>query len=298
MHRNVPSLTFRKFLRPLGQVILVLALMYFGISGFLETYFPEGEDTSEAEWIENNVESVQQMKSPLCFAVIGSHPVNSSLFLNILSEINRDPDIQFTVDLGNRVDQDEEREYSDFLNLYQDNCGKPLLPVIGRHRRRMLDRYFYTLFFGPRYYTFQVGNVCFVMLDTSQPAHITDRQIRWLEGTLGNARQRCCHTLVFMSVPLRTPCHTRNHPPVPSEKANRLIRLFEVFSPSHVFSGQTCGVRTVTLPGGIPYTSTGFSNWGEELDANHNCPHFLKVALTASGQVRVEVRDLEGGNSR
>ncbi|NOY22831.1 MAG: hypothetical protein GXO70_04880 [Acidobacteria bacterium] len=295
MHRKIAPLVFRKLLRQVSGIILILALIYVGVSGFLETYFPGIEDTSESEWIEINIQAVQQMGTPFCFAVIGSHPVNRSLFLDILSEINRDSNIQFIIDLGNRVEHDEEREYADLLNLYRDNCRKPLLPLVGRHDPQVFDRYFYSLFFGPFYYSFQVGGVRFVILDTSQPSHITDRQIRWLKGTLQKARESHCRTLVFMSVPLNTLHSTQNDPPILPDKAKRLIAVFEAIPPVHVFSGQNCGVRTSILPVGIPYTSTGFSNCGEESGLNHNNPHYLEVSVSADGLVHVEIRDIKPG---
>jgi len=289
MKRHTATLTFQYLLRQALWIALALAAAYYIVSGFIGSYAPE-LNVPVSGWIETNIQAVQQLKEPVCFAVIGGHSVDRRAFQDMLAQINRDDDIHFTVNLADMVKQSTQQETIDLVNFYKDRCRKPLLPAFGTHDRGSIDSGVYAFSFGPRYYSFRVGNAYFVMLDTSFPANIMDRQFRWLEATMTMSHERHYQTLVFMSVPLQGPENSTDSPFIARGKSEKLLALFRRFQPTHVFASHGGGYYSTTLDGNIPYTLIGFLNQTESGDATEKVPGFLKVTIMPAGSVHVVIQ--------
>jgi serine/threonine-protein phosphatase CPPED1 len=289
MYKYTSTMTFRHILKQGLWIALALVVGYLGVSGFIDSYTPESNVTS-TEWIETNIQAVQQLKEPVCFAVIGGNSVDRKAFQHMLTRINGNTNIQFTVNLANMVKQGTEQEIIDLVNLYKNTCGKPLLPAFGTHDSGSMNSGVYAFFFGPLYYSFQVGNVVFVMMDTSLPASISDQQFRWLEATITMSHERHYQTLVFMSVPLQGPENSTGSPFIARGKSEKLLALFRRFPPTHVFSSHGGGYNPITLENNIPYTLIGFPNQTESGDATGKVPGFLQVTVTSTGVTHVDFK--------
>ncbi len=109
--------------------------------------------------------------------------------------------IDFSVQLGDMVSRGIASHYRLFFqNLLRLGPNKPYLTVIGNHDRHTpnlrSDAHFYRSCFGKTNYSYDHGNVRFVVLDTSTRS-LSSHQLRWLDMTLKTEKRK----IIFTHIP-------------------------------------------------------------------------------------------------
>lgn len=242
------------------------------------------------EWLANNLKNIK-VGNPedFYFAIFGDNKNSFAMFDDLLKRVNSDPDIAFAVDLGDMVYDGEKEKYRHFFNQLS-NLHRPLLTAIGNHELKENGRGFYYDIFGPYYYSFQIGNHYFIVLDTADGKGPDFWQRRWLEAELTRA-QSCKTRLVFMHVPLFDPRGGIYHHCLPDRDGQQLAELFQKYHITHIFASHIHGYFQGQWQG-VPYTISGGAGaelWG--IDPQHYFYHFLKVHVK-DGSVKVQVQKL------
>ncbi len=229
------------------------------------------------KWIDTNLENIQ-VKDPadFSFAVFGGTKVSRLVFGGLLEQVDHDPDIAFTVDLGDAVLKGRKPNYHYFIKQIDSNLGIPLLPVIGDNELSGEGRDLYSKIFGPFYYSFRIGSSCFIVLDNAGENGPDNEQLEWLENELkvsGDYDNR----FIFLHRPFYDPDRIKTSQSMPEEITLKLIDLFRKYHVSHIFASQVNGFFEGDFKG-VPYTLTGGAGRGfHGKHWNQGFFHFLKV---------------------
>lgn len=229
---------------------------------------------------------------PLTFAVFGDnrgeHP---AVFASLLQEVDRAPSLAFGIHLGDMVMKAKLDQYRSFFTAVRQDFHKPLLAVVGNHELNGdQGLVFYHEIFGPDYYSFQLNNNYFIVVDDAAPEGLSQEQLSWLEAELKKS-QAAKTRLIFFHVPLFDPRGGENHHCLRPELAVKLLALFKKYKVTYIFAAHIHDYYTGTWEG-IPYTITGGA--GAKLygsDPEHAFYHYLKVTIKGD-QVQVQLRRL------
>jgi len=265
--------------------LFTLALVWFLLGG-LGAY---GSNPLPAQnWNPNNLAQIKVPKSEtLTFAVLGDSRNNPIIFQQLLKQVDRDPEIAFAIHLGDMVEVGDLEKYCDFFKQVRGNLHKPLLTVPGNHDVANQGRRLYRNIFGQYYYSFQINDNCFIMVNDAEPPGPDDPQLRWLEQELQKA-QGCRTRLVFLHTPLFDPRGGGFHHCLPEEMGRRLAALFQKYKVTRIFAGHIHSYFVGDWQR-VPYAITagaGAPLYGT--DPEHYFFHYLKVTLKGD-QVRIQV---------
>ncbi len=247
------------------------------------------------DWIATNLRKIRvRQVNNFCFAVFGDNKNSHNTFQVLLQYINQDPDIAFAIDLGDLVFDGEKEKYRYFFDQVRASLQLPLLTVIGNHELRGKGRGLYYDIFGPFYYSFQIGDNYFIVLDNANEIGLDQWQRHWLEKELKEA-QFYNNLFIFMHVPLFDPRGNSYHHCLPKEEADSLITLFRKYNVTHIFCAHLHGYFTGQWQG-IPYTISGGA--GAELfgsDPKHYFYHYLKVHVKGD-KVNIHIQPVPSPN--
>jgi hypothetical protein len=229
------------------------------------------------------------------FAVMGDNKGNHSVFEPLLRDIDRDKEIVFALDDGDLVDGGTAGHYRRFLSQVQENLAIPFLVAIGNHD---LDdngsNKNYQAIFGPTYYSFQVGQGYFIVLDAVTEAGFDKAERQWLEQELQKG-QAAKARFVFMHVPVFDPRGGAFHKSLPDNDQKDLLDLFRRYKVTHLFASHLHGYFS-GVQAGVPYTVTGGAGGRlQGKDAEHFFYHYVKVNVQ-NGKADVTVRRIDAAN--
>lgn len=243
-----------------------------------------------------NRQNLQRLKVPagdsLTFAVLGDNRSNPAVFAQILQQISRDSSLAFAIDVGDLVETGSVENFTAFLDQVRGHLDLPFLTVLGNHDLVKPDRSaaLYRQIFGPDYYSFQIKNNYFIVVNDVQNYEIGPAQWRWLEQELAKS-QAAKTRLVFLHAPLFDPRGGDNRHALAEDTGRKLAALFSKYHVTHVFAGHIHGYFSGSWDG-VPYTITagaGAPLYGT--DPAHFFYHYLKVTLK-DGQVAIQVERL------
>jgi len=249
------------------------------------------------QWNQENLSRIKGLAAePLTFTVLGDNRDNPEIFGKVLKLADNDPGLTFAIHLGDMVHNADLAQYRIFFDGVRQNYRQPMVTVIGNHElygeggwERGLE--LYREIFGPDYYSFQVGDNYFIVVDDAAKEVMTPEQFSWLEAELKKS-QAYKTRLVFLHVPLFDPSGSPKPHSLPPEAAARLLALFKKYQVSHVFAAHLHGYYAGAWDG-LPYTITGGAGapmYGK--NTRHDFYHYVKVAI-AGGKVKVQVRPLD-----
>lgn len=230
------------------------------------------------------------------FAVMGDNKGNRSVFEPLLRDIDHDKEISFAIDDGDLVQKGMVGLFRRFLSQVQENLAIPFLTAIGNHDlNNNGSNSNYRDIFGPTYYSFQVGQGYFIVLDAVTEAGFDKAERQWLEKELQKG-QTAKARFVFMHVPVFDPRGGQFHKSLPDKDQKDLLDLFRRYKVTHLFAshlhGYFSGVRE-----GVPYTITGGAGGSlQGKEPEHFFYHYLKVHLR-DGKADVIVRRVEAATS-
>lgn len=222
------------------------------------------------------------------FTIFGDNRGNHSIFESLLQSIGHDAETSFAIDLGDLVSNEDNGHYRRFLSEVQENVAIPLLTAIGNH-----DRYFgsdhYHDIFGPTYYSFQIGQSYFIVLDATSEFSFDKSELKWLEDELRKAQDSKVR-FVFMHVPPfdTTGIGFAGHY-LQEKDGKYLLDLFRHYKVSHIFTSHIHGYFS-GMSEGVSYTITG--GGGAKLygsNPEHFFYHYVTVRVH-NGKVDTVVR--------
>jgi hypothetical protein len=269
-----------------------LIIASFFVLGFVAFEFwdhylpPTFHDRNKRE-----ISRVKVDSTDFSFAVFGDNKGHDYNFEPLLRDVNHDKKIAFAVDLGDLVRQGRRWFYRRFLHQIEKNLTVPFLVAIGNH-----DLYRgstnYREIFGPTYYSFQIGEVDFIVLDTSARFQFDKAERQWLETELQRS-QASKVRLVFMHVP---PFDPRGRPEfvkcLPEKDGKDLLDLCKRYNVTHLFASHIHGYFSGVWEG-VPYTITGGAGAGlHGKDPQHFFYHYIKVHVSG-GKVEMELSRID-----
>ncbi|MDT8317211.1 MAG: hypothetical protein RQ824_04365 [bacterium] len=199
------------------------------------------------------------------FIVFGESKGGRHVFKRVLGDINyRKP--LFAISCGDMLEDSSKKEYDRFLKDIGE-VNVPFLTVAGRSELQDGGMLEYEDALGASYYSFDFKNSHFVVLSNGE-GRISEEQFLWLENDL--MLNKALNTFVFMHLPAFDPRPARKQPMLFGGQHLRLIKTFEKYNVSMVFSA---GIASYfrDARAGTTYIVTG--GGGSELasaDAFHN----------------------------
>jgi len=236
-----------------------------------------------SDWNYHQLQKIDHSKSEFSFAVFGDNKNSANTFENLISKLNSENQVIFAIDVGDTVNDGEVEKFRFFLDQVS-HLNKPLLTVFGNHEARDNGRAVYYHIFGKFYYSFNIGNNYFIILDNSNKQNINDEQLHWLKEELKNS-QGYKNRFVFMHVPLYDPrvgSYKEGHSLGDLDFAKKLNKLFDEQNVTMLFVSHIHGYYKGVW-GKTPYIITGGA--GAELagsDPDHYFYHYMKVNVNDS----------------
>jgi len=227
----------------------------------------------------HQLQKIDKSKNNFSFAVFGDNKNSITTFNNLISKLNKE-NILFSIDDGDLVYDGDNEKFRFFINQIK-HLNKPLLTVFGNHEAKEEGRNSYYNLFGPFYYSFQVGNNYFIVLDDSNEKNLDDEQFAWLKNEL-KVSQTYKHRFVFMHVPLYDPRkgnYKEGHSLKDLKFAKKLNNLFDKNNVTMLFVSHIHSYYTGVW-GKTRYIITGWG--GAELagsDPKHYFYHYIKVNI-------------------
>jgi 3',5'-cyclic AMP phosphodiesterase CpdA len=243
-----------------------------------------------------NPRQVKRLQAPaggkLSFAVMGDSRSNPPVFDRLLKDMAGDPSLSFAIDVGDFVEQGTLEQFDEFFKQIQPYGRIPFLTAAGNHDLgKNQDLTLYREIFGPDYYSFQLKDHYFIVLNNNLRTGMGEAQMAWLEDELRKSRAFKTR-LVFIHYPLFDPRGGKHNHSLPEEAGHRLAALFSRYKVTHIFAGHIHGYFTGKWDG-VPFTISG--GGGAPLygtDPEHFFYHYLKVTLQG-GKVHVEVQRIK-----
>ena len=164
---------------PVNLIIASLFILGFVAFEFWDHYIPPSvQDRNKRE-----ISRIKVDPADFSFAVFGDHKGHEFVFERLLRNVDQDQKLTFAIELGDLVRQGRRWFYRRLLHQVKKNLTLPFLTAIGNH-----DLYRgstnYREIFGPTYYSFQIGQTYFIILDTSARFRFDKAQRQWLEAAL------------------------------------------------------------------------------------------------------------------
>ena len=265
-------------------IIASLFILGFAAFEFWDHYIPSAvRDRNKSE-----ISRIKVDPTDFYFAVFGDHKGHDACFEPLLRGVDHDKQIAFAIELGDLLRKGRRWFYRRFLNQLGKNLSIPFLTAIGNH-----DLYHgsanYREIFGPTFYSFQIGQAYFIILDTSARFRFDKAQRQWLEAELQRS-QASKIRFVLAHVPLFDPRGRPEFVKCLSEKdAKDLLDLFRRYHVTHFFASHIHGYFSGAWEG-VPYTITGGA--GARLhgkDPEHFFHHYIKVHVSGS-RLEMEVK--------
>lgn len=233
-----------------------------------------------------NVNKITQIKNTdYSFAVMGDNKNSIRTFQSMITRINDDPSILFTINTGDLVFDGETQKYLFFLKQFKQ-FNNPAIVVPGNHDVADEGVENYKKIFGPFYYSFHLKNSYFISLDDSNENRIDEWQMKWLIKELQKSKGYK-NVFVFMHVPPFDPRVSMEDQPGHSMKdiknAQKLLSILKDRGITMLFLGHIHGYFKGDF-NGVPYTITG--GGGAELlksDPKHYFYHYIKVHVSNNG---------------
>ncbi len=229
------------------------------------------------------------------FVVMGDNKGNRSAFEPLLRDIARDKEIAFALDDGDLVDGGTIGHYRRFLSQVQENISIPVLVAIGNHDLNHGSNKNYQDIFGPTYYSFQIGQGYFIVLDAITEAGFDKAERQWLEQELQESQTaKAC--FVFMHVPVFEARGSAYHKSLPDRDQKDLLNLFRHYKVTHLFASHLHGFFS-GVQAGVPYTITGGAGGSlQGKEPEHFFYHYVKVNVK-NGKADIMVRRIAAENS-
>ncbi len=236
-----------------------------------------------SNWNYDNLQQIDKHQKNFSFAVFGDNKNSVTTFNRLIDRVNQD-DVSFAIDNGDLVYDGDIEKYQFFLRQIE-RFQKPLLTSLGNHDILEGGRANYYDIFGPFYYSFQVGDSYFIVLDDADAKGLDPTQMDWLKAELAKS-QDYKYRFIVMHVPLFDPRQSGQaleHALEDPEAARQLNDLFDSNNVTMIFASHIHSYITGTW-GKTPYIISGGA--GAEIysgDTGEAVFHYIKVNVSEEG---------------
>ncbi|MFW6280284.1 MAG: metallophosphoesterase family protein, partial [Halanaerobium sp.] len=161
-------------------IIIILILVSYKIYAPYSIQDFNAVNVRNMDFIEKNVEA-----NNFTFAVVGNIENSISIFDNRILEKIKQNNVDFILSTGNNLRDGDESKYRIFYRTLED-LNIPFLTAVGR--KEIVDggnENFYK-YFGPFYFSFELGNSYFIFLDTTENTNLSWQQ-QWLQNELAES---------------------------------------------------------------------------------------------------------------
>lgn len=243
-----------------------------------------------SDWNKKEISKIKVARpDDFAFAVFGDNKEGRYLFDVLMKDINHRKEVSFAIAVGDLVPRGKRGYFRRFLREVQSDLATPLMTAIGNHDLTSGSSDNYRKIFGETYYSFQVGENYFIVLDATAESGLERFERRWLEEELKKA-QASTRRFVFMHVPPLDPRGEGFSKCLQDGK--ELIDLFRRYQVTHLFASHIHGYFSGIWEG-VPYTITGGA--GSKLQGNdpdHFFHHFVTVRVQ-NGNVETAVNRID-----
>ena len=226
------------------------------------------------------------------FAVMGDNRDGDTVLQKIITHINSDNTIAFSINNGDLVPDGYKKEFNRYLKEVKAS-NKPMLSIIGNHELPWYGgKSNYEKFFGKTDFAFAYGNSYFIVVDSSDKK-ITKKQKNWLIKQL-EFSQKYTNRFVFTHVPLYDPRkgeYAKGHSFKSLKEAKALNDLFDTYKVTMLF----CSHIHFYYKGKwqqTPFSITGGAGAPLKHYKNNGFYHYLKV-IVHDGNVEYQVMKIE-----
>jgi Calcineurin-like phosphoesterase len=236
-----------------------------------------------SNWNYENLKQIDKDQTNFSFAVFGDNKNSVTTFNHLIDRVNQE-DVSFSIDNGDLVYDGDIEKYKFFL-AQAERFQEPLLTSVGNHEILEGGRANYYDIFGPFYYSFQIGQSYFIVLDDSEAKALDPTQMDWLESELAKS-QAYKYRFVVMHVPLydpRTTGQALGHALEDPDAAAQLNQLFDDNSITMIFASHIHDYITGVW-GKTPYIISGGA--GAEIyggDSGEAIFHYVIVHVSDVG---------------
>lgn len=232
-----------------------------------------------SNWNYKQIEKIDRTKNDFSFVALADTHNSTGTFKKIIEKINIDnPD--FIIVIGDLVADGGASAKKFRLFVKQIKAfNDPLLTAIGNHDIGKGGRAVYYNFFGPFYYSFQVGDSYFIVLDDATAA-IDSWQFSWLKNELEKSRS-FKNRFIFSHTPLFDPRDKGAYMGLKDRNfARQLNDLLDENKATMFFSGHIHGYYTGDW-NKTPFIITGGAG-GELPGSNpeHDFYNYIKVNVS------------------
>lgn len=214
---------------------LTLIMLFLGLSIF--TAYGSPVDFNQKAI--NTINQTNHTQNSFSFVVMGDNRDGNNVLEKIISKINQDKSIGFSINNGDLVPEGYKKQFKTYLNIIKKS-NKPLVSIIGNHELPWYDisddEKNYKDLFGKTNFSFSYGNSYFLVLDTSDK-QVTKEQKDWLIKQL-KISQNYTNRFVFTHVPLYDPRegeYAKGHSLKKLKQAKELNDLFDKYKVTMLF---------------------------------------------------------------
>lgn len=267
------------WLSAVALLFLVLAVIFASAIKAHSAWLLPG---APAGWNEKQLSRIAAAGEQFSFAVLGDNK-NSIKTFDLLKKSLEKEDILFSIDVGDLAFDGEEVKYRLFANQIM-KLKSPMLTALGNHDVEAGGLKNYERIFGPRYYSFTLGDNYFIVLDDADGKAVDSAQMRWFETVLRKS-MTFNKRFVFMHVP---PFRGLRNMRMPMEEfladrknADEIKNLCIRYAVDYVFGSHMHTFDYDLWPWNVHYVITG--GGGAELwdvDRYRDMHHYILVTVS------------------
>lgn len=148
------------------------------------------------DFIEKNVEA-----DNYTFAVVGNIENSISIFDNRILEKIKQNNVDFILSTGNNLRDGDESKYRVFYRTLE-KLNIPFLTAVGRKEIGDGGNENFYKYFGPFYFSFELGNSFFIFLDTTENTNLSWQQ-QWLQHELAESLEYENRFVIMNKTPIK-----------------------------------------------------------------------------------------------
>jgi len=209
-------------------MINLILITVLAISSFASSY--NGKMLGQIKMSDKNSTSFS-------FAVMGDNRDGNHILKKIITSINQDKNIEFSLNNGDLVPDGYKKEFFRYNDIISKSSN-PFVSIIGNHEIPWyMSENNYKEYFGKPYFSYIYANSYFIILDDSE-GEINNKQERWLISELKKS-QNYRNRFVFMHVPLYDPRegkYKKGHSLDDTNQAKQLNDLFDKYKVTMLFT--------------------------------------------------------------
>jgi len=227
------------------------------------------------------------------FAVVGNIENSIAIFDNRILKKIKQNNVDFIISTGNNVRDGDESKYRVFYRTLE-KLKIPFLTAVGRREINDGGNDNFYKYFGPFYFSYQIGDSYFIFLDTTENTNLNWQQ-QWLNNELKEASEYENKFVIMNKTPVKIEAEYLLDDSIKYIKSKSLRTFYQDIFAEHnldtVFSSNLEIYHQEEIEG-VNYYVSGGAGGDLIFDNQKSFYHYLLVNVSDSG-IDVEVQRLE-----